>query len=52
MDKGDDFNTQLEQLIDTALEAEAEDFDQSDIEDVPNTVEVEARVFQFLKTEY
>ncbi|KAH8107157.1 YebC-like protein [Cristinia sonorae] len=41
LQKGEDFDLRLERLIDTALEAEAEDFDQTDSENSLNTVEVE-----------
>ncbi|THH30979.1 hypothetical protein EUX98_g3232 [Antrodiella citrinella] len=41
VEKGEDFDSRLEQLIDSAFEAEAEDFEQSDLEDSTTAVEVE-----------
>lgn len=42
IEQGDDFDARIERLIEAALEAEAEDFEQNEPED--GVVEVEVRV--------
>lgn len=41
LEKGPSLSSDVEVLVDTAIAAEAEDFDQSDLEDSPDTVEME-----------
>ena len=46
LEQGEDFDARLERLVETALEAEAEDFEQDEPED--GTVEIEVMLFSSL----